>query len=163
MGDWTGTVPTFVVAKVRAVALSTLADIATALTASWSPWVSTLSNITTTGGTQVANYRRLGKSVDFLWSFLLGAGSAIGTAPAFTLPVAPSTDWAFTGNTLFPTLAVAVDAGLAEWPVETRLSGSTVTMFYKSTISAVTNITATAPFTWGSGDGLIVCGSYYTA
>jgi hypothetical protein len=111
--------------------------------------VSTLSNITTTGGTQVANYRRLGKSVDFLWSFLLGAGSAIGTAPAFTLPVAPSTDWAFTGNTLFPTLAVAVDAGLAEWPVETRLSGSTVTMFYKSTISAVTNI--------------IVCGSYYTA
>jgi hypothetical protein len=132
-------------------------------TAAWTTWSPTLTNLTLSNGTQIAKYRQVGKTVDFIWSFVLGSTSSVGTSPAFTLAVAPSTNWAFTGNTLFPTNCVAIDAGNAEWPGETRLSGSTVSIFYKSTISAVSNITATAPFTWGTGDGLLVCGTYYTA
>jgi len=132
-------------------------------TAAWTTWSPTLTNLTLNNGTQIAKYRQVGKTVDFIWSFVLGSTSTVGTSPAFTLAVAPSTNWAISGDTVFPVMVKVIDAGVGHYDGEARLSGSTVTLFYKSSVSAVSNITATVPMTWGTGDALSVNGTYYAA
>ena len=163
MGFWNSTVPSFVVGRMRASKFQTLADIATATTSAWSTWIPVVGNLTIGSGTQIAKYRQLGKSYDFLWVFVYGVGSAVGTAPTFTLPAAPSTDWVVTTNAVFPMNCYLVDAGTGEGPGATRLSGSTVSLFSRSSFTAIANITATAPFTWTTGDGMVVSGTFYTA
>ena len=164
MGDWTGSVPTYAAGdEVKASNMQIETAIETAVSDVWTTWTPTLTNLTATTATQVAKYRRVGKTVDFIWSFVLGAASAVGTSPSFTLPVAPSTDWAISGDTLFPMMVRVIDAGVGHYDGEARLSGSTVTLFYKSSVSAISNITATTPMTWATGDALSVNGTYYTA
>lgn len=136
----------------------------TDLSGAWVTWTPTLTNLTLGNGTQIAVYQKTGKRVDFFWKFILGSsGSAVGTAPTFTLPFAPSTDWAVTSNTTFPIHTFLVDAGTGEGPGAARVSGSVVSLFCRTSVTAIANITATVPFTWTTGDGLVACGTYYTA
>lgn len=86
MGDWTGTVPTFVVGKLAAEDMDTMADIATGLVTDFTSYTPTLTNLTLGGGTVAAAYRRLGKTMDLVFKFTLGAGSAVAAGPAFSLP-----------------------------------------------------------------------------
>ena len=103
MGSWTGTVPSHTAgAKLRASTLQTLDDIATALTSAWTTWSPTLANLTLGNAVQTARYRRLGQTVDWYWQFTLGTTSAVGTAPSFTLPVAPASTYGTGGNSAFP-------------------------------------------------------------
>src|SRR5690348_3539726 len=81
-------------------------------TAAWVAWVPTLTNLTLGNGTQVANYRQVGKTVDFIWTLLLGSTSAVGTVPSFTLPVAPSTNW-IPADTIFPMRGVLIHTGVS--------------------------------------------------
>src|SRR5689334_12158157 len=95
MGDWAATVPTFVIGKVRAVWLSTLADIATALTSPWVDWSSsftiTASPTPPTQGasTYTARYTRTGKLIFYQFKVVIGAGFAAGSGTyIFGIPFA---------------------------------------------------------------------------
>jgi hypothetical protein len=163
MGDWTGTVPTFAAgAKVRGVDQQTMADIATAITAAWTTWTPTYANITSTSATIESKYRRVGKTVDFFWRFTLGASSAIGTSPAFTLPYAFSVA-AYTSYVPWFAFAVDASSGTARTPLITFISGTqTLNFQYLSAIGTAATITATAPWTWTTSDVLTIGGTYYT-
>jgi hypothetical protein len=160
MGSWTGTVPSFGVRAVPAADLQTMADILTAATGAWSSWSPTLTNLTLGNGTHSALYRQVGKTVDFIWSITLGSTSAVGTAPKFTLPVAPHASLVRT----FPATVRLLDVsatfgiGLADFS-----GGTTIDLSYHTSTTAFAPITALAPWTWATGDIISAFGTYPTA
>lgn len=154
MGDWTGTVPSHAAgAESKAVKLQTLDDIATALTSAWSTWVPTLTSLTQGNGTVVARYRRLNKTLDWHFKFLLGSTSVVGSDPTFTLPATPASTYA-TGEML--TICTLLDSGTAfKQGIVDRQAGAVVRPMWLSA-GATVSITATVPHTWTTGD-FIAC------
>ena len=130
------------------------------MTAAWSTWSPTLTNLTIGGGGAVtARYRMLGKTLDYRFKFVYGVGSAVGTDPKFTLPAAPHGTYTTLGDVLGR--GVLLDSGTANRDSVCRLdSGSTVIILQ---ITAATGnhagITATSPWTWATGDSLMVAGT----
>lgn len=169
MGDWTGTVPTYASGdEVPASKMQTETAIDTALTSSWGPWTSTLTNLTLGSGSVISKYRRLGSgSIDYRFKFSLGAGSAVGTSPKFTLPSAPVIDYVDASGSAFPIgTAFLVQTGVAtRMGLAVVLTGTTATIFFNNptTGEAESTITATAPWTWASGHQIHVWGSYEPA
>lgn len=161
MGVFTDTIPTFTVERARASKLQTLADFATAATGAWTTWSPTLTNLTLGSGTQVAKYRRLGNTVDWIWIFTYGSGSAVGAAPQFTLPVAASGDY----TTYPPWFGMLTDASTtARAPVLANLSSTTtVVVQYFSSLNSAANLSSTIPWIWATSDVLTLTGTYYTA
>lgn len=163
MGSWTGTVPSWGVREVPAADLQTMSDVLTALTSAWSTWSPTLTNLTVGSGTQNSTYRQLGNTVDFLWTFMFGAGSAVGTTPKFTLPVAPAS----TIGRLFPARVMLLDSsatfaqGIADHAG--GAGSTTIDLHYFSGATTFANITLSAPWTWANGDEMLVWGTYPTA
>src|SRR5574338_458339 len=87
MGDWNGTVPSFTAGqRVKGSDLQTLADFVTAATSAMTSYPPTHANLTSTGPTVVAKYRRLGKRLSVFWSYTIGSAPTVGTLPSFTLP-----------------------------------------------------------------------------
>ena len=161
MGDWTGTVPTYAAGdEVKASNMQIETAIETALTAAWTTWTPTLTNLTLGSGTQVAKYRRLQKTVDFFWKFVLAADSAVGTVPSFTLPFAASVDY----PAYPPWFGMLNDASTSVKPpaVLNLSSTTTVIIQYFSSLNTVANISSTTPFTWTTSDVLTAQGTYYT-
>jgi len=167
VGDWTGTVPTFAAgAKLRGVDMATLAAIDTALAIGWTTWVPTLTNLTLASGTLTAKYRRVGKTVDFKFKFVYGAGSAVGTDPQFTLPVTPAAEYVNSSAQLIPIGEVFIlDFGTTgKGGKGLTLSGSTVSIRYDDqATNAAIAITATVPWTWTTNDMLSCWGTYEAA
>lgn len=103
MGVWNDVVPTFVVGKLRASSLVTLADIATALTGTetaYTPvWTSSGSAPTQGNVVITGKYTQVGKVVFWDVRWIFGSTSAVGTGNySFTLPVTAlalpgTTDW----------------------------------------------------------------------
>lgn len=167
MGDWNSPpVPSFTAGQpVFGSDLQTLADIATAVTAAWTTWSPTLTNLTQGSGTVIAKYRRLGKTVNFSFRFIYGAGSAVGTEPAFTLPATPAAGYV---SALFDDIPIGygriLDSGTTLRPAEVFVfSGSTATIRYvEPTNNNMVAINSTTPWTWAAGDSLVVSGTYET-
>jgi hypothetical protein len=156
MGTWTGTVPLFPVAKLRSADMTTLGDIERALTGAWTTWSPTTANLTLGSGTIIARYRQLGKTGDFFFSFTLGAGSAIGTLPSFTLPFTPHSSYA-----TFATMGHGelLDSGTAAYIAVGRwTAGSAVEVVFGGASDIHTPVTATAPFTWTTNDRFLIHG-----
>lgn len=165
MGDWTpGTVPTILAGDIpTGDDWKVMTDIATALTAAWTVWIPTLTNLTPGNGTQTARYRRVGNTVDWYWQFLNGSTSAVGTSPTFTLPAAPASSYVAT-NPAFPGGVHLLDTGVAERQGTLKISsGSTVGITFWNATPALAAVTATAPWTWGTGDYITAWGTYETA
>jgi hypothetical protein len=143
-------------AKLRASVLSSL------ITTGWSAWTPTLANLTLGSGTVVARWRQSGNGVnyaaDFFFSFLLGAGSAVGTLPSFTLPFTPASHFAVTS--LVIGRGDLIDTGVAAYFAVGRWTAtSTVEVVYLGASGVHTSVTAAAPFAWGSGDRLVIEGT----
>jgi hypothetical protein len=146
MGSWDSTVPTFPVQSVRAADLQTLADIVTALTASWTTYAPTWSSATGSpsigNGTITAGYRQVGKTVDYSGQLIIGSTTTVaGTGqwrmsmpvPASaTFPVHVGSCWIFS----------PVYAGTCQ-------INSTTILEFTATDSA---ITGTTPYIMGTGD-----------
>lgn len=162
MGVWTGTVPTFKVGPIPAADLQTMADIHTALTAAWTTWVPILTNITAGNGVQVAKYRQLGKTVDYRWKFRLGTTSAIGTAPRFTLPVAPHAEYVADEDRLGTGQLLDAATQLRD-AIIYLISGSTVEIAAFGSTGSKASITSLVPWTWGTSDTLMASGTYEAA
>lgn len=162
MGDWNGTVPSILGGDVPngddwAAILAEL----TAVSAAWTDYTSTLAWTASAGspsignGSLTAEYRRVGKTVDFRIELTGGSTTNWGTAGAFwqfTIPVGNTTGrWC--GS------AFAVDAGVLEYPVLWAIgydSQTTVSLFKPGSGRHVNN----SPFTYGTGDRLTIAGTY---
>src|SRR5262245_14617589 len=94
MGVYTNTPPTFLAGELPdADKFTEISNFMTATVGAWTTWTPTLANLTLGNGTVTAKYRRLGKTVDYRFKFVLGSTSAVGTSPRFTLPAAPHADF----------------------------------------------------------------------
>jgi len=162
VGDWTGTVPSYASGdEVPASKMQIETAIEAAVTGLPTTWTPTLANLTQGNGTIIAKYRRAGKWVDFRFKFTLGSTSAVGTTPQFTLPAAPSVDYlaandVIGGGQLLHTGVTNRQAS----PV--FIGGSTLQIQFWNATPATASVTATVPWTWGTGDYLDCFGTYYT-
>lgn len=159
MGDFTASVPSFNVGPIPAASLQTLSDALTALTGAWTTThTPTLGNLTLGSGTSVFSYRRLGKTLDFWWIFTLGAGSAVGSGPTFTIPAALHSRYFATGCKLKIGWASCSNSGVADYDLSLRHSGSGTPTVLEVVIAGTNGlhalVTSTAPFTFGTGDAI---------
>ena len=124
---------------VRAVDVVQLDDVA------WTPFTPTLTNYTTGNGVLSCAYARLGRLIVAHYSFVLGSTSAVGTGPYMTLPAAIAANHQLGGKAWYrDSSATSNYQGLV------ALSGSV--MLWLRLVEAQTQISATAPFTWATGD-----------
>ena len=138
------------------IALSEEVDMA------WTAWTPTLTNMTLGSGTLDCNYVRIGQTIHFRFRFLLGAGSAVGTNPEFSLPVAANAEYLAE----FPLgEAIYVDAGTKTWEAfcEHFNTDTTAVLRHSDGAGAFTTTTATAPFTWTTNDYIMAIGTYEAA
>ena len=122
-------------------------------------WTPSYTNLTVGNGTVIARYIQFGKFVDFIFEFTLGSTSSIGTGPVISLPVAGATivsSWNGTARFL--------DNGVTNYIGALNISSSGIrpqTVVVTGTYAdAQGGITATAPFTWTTGDVLSIGGTY---
>lgn len=129
----------------------------------WQSWVPSLTNLTLGSGTVVARYVQIGKNVYFRFSFKLGAGSAVGTGPTFTLPVTASSGYT-TGIDVLNSFGSILDASTTFINTSATLLASTTTAtaltLDASAVYAL--VSATVPFTFANLDQ-IICNGYYEA
>lgn len=128
------------------------------LTAAWTTWVPTLTNLTLGNGAVTARYHKVGKTLNYRFKFVLGSTSAVGTTPRFTLPFAVHASYAVNEDVLGWGMLLDTGttnrAGLAEF-----FSSTALTIRLTSSTGSFGDITATAPWTWGTGDALSISGT----
>lgn len=122
----------------------------------WFNYVPTLTNLTLGSGTISAKFRirsRGGAEIQVLIN--LGSDSVMGTSPTFSLPVAAADIGAWNVQLRDPGVANYVGTAAAAAGVlnifRMNVTGSYITY---------SGVTATAPFTWGSGDAIYLDGFY---
>ena len=133
---------------------------------SWESWFPDWTNLTIGDGTNEGYFYEIGPLVFFRLVFTYGTTSAVGTAPRFTLP--RQARWGAslgTNHTRLFGQARCFDSGSsAYYPGECNLyshtEGVVSVLNAAGTYLTRANITATAPFTWASGDELLVDGHY---
>jgi hypothetical protein len=123
----------------------------------WKDWTPTLTSITLGAGSLACKYTQIGKTVHFRIRFTMGAGSAVGTNPRFSYPVAPHAAY----------IAIGIGNGRLE-----DVTGSWYCCFtfgYADAIyvmqiaNVMTGVTATSPFTWATSDSIYLTGTYEAA
>jgi hypothetical protein len=125
----------------------------------WVNWTPSYSNLTIGNGTVVARYQKIGKLVNVYFKFTLGSTSAVAGGAYFTTPTTPA-------QTQFPAQLLMRDTGTAWWFGACIADGSAVFLNNQRVSGNFTiseTITSTAPFTWTTGDFLIVNLSYEEA
>lgn len=129
----------------------------------WSDWTPTLTNLTQGSGTLVARYIQVGTTVHFHFRFTYGSGSAVGSNPTFTLPVAPAASPTYPAS-YFPAVVRMLDSGTTARQGELTLtSGSTVQLWYWNATPATAALSSTAPWTWTTNDEIVAAGTYEAA
>lgn len=132
----------------------------------WPTWTPTLTNLTLGNGTVISKYMKVGRLVTWRFRFTLGTTSAVGTSPQWTLPVPVASDYSDSGQEIMGS-AVFRDAGVAAYNGQVYIQNTAASRVNVSRIggsgSADVNVTATAPFTWGSGDMITAMGHYEAA
>lgn len=127
-------------------------------------WAPTLTNITIgNGSVSVKTYHRCDGWCDFTLRVDLGSTSVMGTDPQISLPVAmvtanPEETW--------PVLLYHSSAGLPTGYFQGHTGGFSSSSFRivalavsGASITSAT-VTATVPFTWANGDGILLSGRY---
>jgi len=126
----------------------------------WQSWVPTWTNLTVGNGTVVARYRQTGKTVDYMLTLTFGGTTSITGNVSVSIPVTSTTYGSF------HTVAggSANDSGTIVYPINHLLTSTTVGAVFALNASAVYGfVTSTVPFTWATGDILMLSGSYEAA
>lgn len=134
-----------------------------ALTGAADVYTPTLSGFTKgAGGTVSGRFAQSGKWVDFAAWFVFGSGSAAASAtPTFTLPVAALAQ-NFVVHSFEATFNDASPG--ATYRAYTYMpSASTVSLWVPGTNGVYNTPSTTSPFTWTTGDSVIVSGRYEAA
>lgn len=111
----------------------------------WTAVTPAFTNLTVGSGTSSGRYKKVGRLVTYQGYWAFGAGSAVGTNPALTLPV---TSISYVGAQTLGSLSMLDNgttyaAGWVRW-----LSTTSAQLMPASG----TGLTATAPWTWATGD-----------
>lgn len=155
------------ISRIAALETLTAASLTNGLESAWTTWTPTYTNLTIGSGTTNARYKVLGnastgKTVLIYWDFTFGSGSAVGTAPAFTIPINARTSPAYT--TQFPMSGSCLDAGITRRQLSVGFtSPNSIFLEFWNATPAPASITSTAPFTWGTGDQMAIWGLYEIA
>lgn len=132
----------------------------------WQSWTPTWTSLTVGSGTLSAKYVQIGKTVHFRIIFEYGSGSSVGSNPTFTLPVT-HVSYTTPGSFLQIGYGECYNVGVASYNTAIRLNSTTVCQLYvlngSTTVVQPTAITSTSPFTWASGDGFAIQGTYEAA
>lgn len=127
----------------------------------WTAWSPTFTGITAGNGTVSARYRIDGRTLYWHYQIVLGSTSAVGTNPKLSTP----SGWKVynAGNTVQTYAlgkAFAYDSSAGTF-LEGGCYGSDSTDDVLTTriIFGSTTVNAAAPFTWASGDILVVSGT----
>lgn len=129
---------------------------------SWSSWTPTLTGITQGNGTVEARYIQIGKTVHFYFLFTFGSTSGMGST-LFSLPVTAasyiSAAKSMIGTATFHDTSTGFQyVGFSRLDTTTTARGVTF-----SSSAGTTNISSTVPFTWATGDTLVIQGTYEAA
>jgi hypothetical protein len=128
-----------------------------ALAGAWNSYTPTLGVFTPGNGTSTGEYLQFGKLVHFRAQFVFGTTSAAATgAPTLSLPVTAKAS-------LGLLYARFVDTGTTAYAAFGAMTTSAVTMYIVGTNGLNVASTTTLPFTWATGDGLYVAGTYEAA
>lgn len=165
MTNWDGSIaiPSFLAGeRLKASELANVSTLLTALTDDWTTWSPTLANLTVGSGTLTTEYKRLGKTVDWRFRFLYGSGSAVGTAPSFTLPVTPHASYS---TPYFGMGAgMMLDSGTTTRQAVLSMNTlGTVVIEWLNATPAQATITSSAPWTWTTNDSIYLWGRYEAA
>ena len=130
----------------------------------WEDWTPTLTSLS--GGTlSVSKYKIVGKTVFFTFRYTL-AGAGMGTNPRFTLPVTAAAHTAITDTNPLAIVSI-LDSGTARYAGVCSWSSTTQWAIQVNncagTYQVATQITSTVPFTWATGDYVMVQGTYEAA
>ena len=129
------------------------------LTAAWTAYTPTLTNLTQGNGTVSANYRVAGKTLDLYFKFTLGTTSSVSTSPAISLPSGMTMSTKYGQFLDTPASGVLLnDTGTAARPGMLVMDQPNNRIVIGSLdVSAVfQNITSTVPHTWASTDVISV-------
>lgn len=127
----------------------------------WDSWTPTWTNVTVGNGTVVAKFSRSGRTIRFRLRFTLGSTSAVGTTPIFTLPATAAADYALEWP-LGP--GGLIHNGVKSWIGCVQFWSTTQAVLVRDDgAGAYGGISATSPFTWGTGDYFFVTGTYEAA
>ena len=130
--------------------------------AAWSP---SYANLTVGNGTVVARYQRFGDVVICWFDFILGTTSSVGSAATISAPVTASSSYTASHNTIGPSRFF--ESGAAAYLGNVRLESTTtlrpVIPDITGTYPLEAGITASVPFTWGTGDRLMFTATYEAA
>ena len=163
MGLLNTTPRTWVAAEtVTAAEMNTeIRDAVTAMQAAWTAYTPTTTGLTLTSGALAGGWNRVGHTVDFFCSFTLGASSAVTASPTFTLPTAALfTGWYASESTAFDTSASNY------WPIGpvADTTARVICRVWPTTAGInFSAISSTVPFTWATGDVILVLGRYPAA
>ena len=136
--------------KVLASQISALAGVP------WTSFAPTWTNLTVGSGVGTYSYIKVGRLIVASYDFVLGGTSSVGTGPYVTLPEAAAANQLIAAVAEYrDTSAPAVNAGVV------LLSGTV--LLPCRLVEARTSLSATAPFTWASGDSLRWIVSYQSA
>lgn len=127
----------------------------------WRSWTPTLTNMTQGNGTVTARYMRIGRMIAYKFQFTLGSTSTVGTDPTFSVPVTAAAQAELDMNTCRLTEVGTPTNRFFGWAV--GATTSTVQVGAMEVIVGIlsrTQVTATAPFTWGNTDQMFVSGVY---
>lgn len=135
---------------------------------SWTSWTPTWTNLTVGNGTLTAKYIQTGKTVVMRLVLVLGTTTSISGSISFSLPVS-MVQWGQSGTASFPIgQARYEDTGGGGYigGLENGTSQTTVFLVVYNaagTYAQPAGVTATVPFTFGTGDTIACYGVYEAA
>jgi hypothetical protein len=127
----------------------------------WTSWTPSFTNLS--GGTlNYAKYTQVGKTILYRIKYTLG-GAGVSGSISFSLPVNLTAD--YVANDSLVGDVTYLDTGNARYTGVVAAGSTASTLSIRAinasgTYSAVADLSATVPFTWGNTDVILVAGSY---
>jgi hypothetical protein len=124
----------------------------------WTSYTPTITGLTLGNGSMSAKYALVGKTLFFSVVFALGSTSAVGTSPTFGFPsgISPST-----GNNGPLGIGASNSIGGTRYSFWLFLSDDVIVprvLNASGTYVTHGSITATVPFTWATGNSMLLSG-----
>jgi len=132
---------------------------------SWTPqtWSVAYTNVTVGDGTVVSRYTQTGKRVTAEWLFTFGSTSSFAASHTISLPVTAASG--YSTNLDIIGSGIAYDASApASVPIYAAIVGTTNFRLRGIDLNAVFyDLSSTVPYTWATGDKLLISFSYWAA
>lgn len=143
---------------IPAAEMNNLATVSTQSDGTWVAFTPSWTNLTVgAGGTNTGFYTQIGKTVHFRTYFKFGTGSAVGTTPTLTLPVAIATyNSAYIGN-------VKIKAAGLNYIGAISTDGVVIVGKSDGTYLTATTLSATVPGTFTTNDEIHISATYEIA